>query len=266
LCLDAAMGFLAPPPAPFAEDGTYLGDDWRDPEHEREARAHKEQILAETPGGTVGAAAAVAWAAEAGLTPGSVEDVAEALDGHDVFVEDVFFRLLNRLGIATDEVETPRRPALAEVLRSLIGHRLAAVDTVAHRPTRGERLTGDMPDMRLHFEDQPTVTACSCAGEFGLLPPITNPAAKEAPPVDESQTHAVAAVAGRELTNAATVRHRYLPFVRGVVLRFGERGLFIVAIDGAWTVAEGWEPPRQLRDALGPDRKDEIYVNPWLVD
>ena len=41
LNLDAAMGYLVTPPAPFDEDDNYLGDDWVDPEYERGIAALK---------------------------------------------------------------------------------------------------------------------------------------------------------------------------------------------------------------------------------
>jgi hypothetical protein len=211
--------------------------------------------------------------------------VAEALDGHDVFVEDLFFALLDRLGLDTAEVAEPSPPATVDVLRGLFGHRLEAVDLAAHRPVRGERLAyGEMPDLRLHFEGRPTVTACSCGGTFVLLPGGDGNDGRSIP-----NAQAVAEVAGRPLTDAATVRHRFLPFVRGVVLRFGDaaerrdqgdqgdqghrhdpadrgdRDLFIVALDGRWTVANGSGPPQDLLAELGPGRTDEIHVNPWLA-
>lgn len=267
LDLDAALAHLVPPPAPFAEDGTYLGDDWSDPDHDRKVSDVRQRMLAEAPE-EVAAAAAAAWAVEAGLEPGTVEQVREVLGGHEVFVEDLFFTLLNRLGIATDEVHTPARPAIVEVLRGLFGHRLNAIEMTAHRPARGERLAfRGMPDLRLHFDGRPTLIACGCGGEFTLLPTVLSDDCAEASKrrVDGSLAHAVSVVLGRPLTDAATVRHRYLPDVKGVVLRFGGADLFVVAVDGRWTVAKGSTAPTQLMNELGPHRRDEIHVNPWLA-
>lgn len=267
LHLDAAIGYLAPPPAPFAEDGTYLGDDWSDPDYDLAANAVKEQVLSQTPGGAAAAAAAMAWASEAGLKPGTVEQVTAALDGHELFVEDLFFALLNRLGIATDKVGVPVRPAIVDLLRSRLGHHLDAVDVTSHRPERGERVAfRDMQDLRLHFGGQPTLTACGCGEVFSLRPAVmSDDAEAQEPHVDGWLANAVSELVGRPLTDAATIRHRYLPHLKGVVLRFGDRALFIAAIDGRWTVAKGSTPPQQLMNSLGPQRQDEIHVNPWLA-
>lgn len=260
LNLDGALGHLAPPPAPFDEDGNYLGDDWRDPDHEREVAVVREQMLADTPGGSAAAAAAVAWAAEAGLEPGSPEDVTALLAGEDVFVEDLFFALLNRLGLDTEEAEPPVRPGIADVLRSLLGHRVSGVDTTPHQPTRGERLAfPDMQDMRISFENAPTVTACGCAEEFSLLPAMADedPTAASPEGADESLTLAMSEIVGQQLTDAATIRHRFLPHVLGVVLRFNDSDLFIATVDGQWTIQPGATPPAQLMN--------EVHVNAWLT-
>ncbi|MDI6105935.1 hypothetical protein QLQ12_45935 [Actinoplanes sp. NEAU-A12] len=99
LNIDSAVGYTAPGPSPFDEDGNYLGDGWVDPEYEAEATAIKERMLAETLSGTAAATAAVAWALEAGLSPAPVAEVEAALTATEVFVEDQFFAVLNRLGI-----------------------------------------------------------------------------------------------------------------------------------------------------------------------
>jgi hypothetical protein len=50
------------------------------------------------------------------------------------------------------------------------------------------------------------------------------------------------------------------------VLRFeGQHDLFIAAVDGDWTVADGAVPPPQLTDRLGPRWNEEIHVNPWIA-
>jgi len=99
LNLDAAMGYLRAPPSPFDENDNYLGDDWVDPEYEREIAALKGQILAESPGGEVAAARAVAWALDGGLTPGPAGEVLAALVTDEGFVEDQFFTFIGRLGL-----------------------------------------------------------------------------------------------------------------------------------------------------------------------
>ena len=99
LNLDAAMGYLVTPPAPFDENDNYLGDDWVDPEYEREIAALKERILAESPGGEVAAARAIAWALDGGLDPGAADEVVAALGSDEGFVEDQFFALIGRLGL-----------------------------------------------------------------------------------------------------------------------------------------------------------------------
>jgi hypothetical protein len=60
--------------------------------------------------GSTAAAAAIAWAVEAGLEPASPEEVAEVLNGGEAFAEDLFFELLIRLGIAIDDVGPPDTP------------------------------------------------------------------------------------------------------------------------------------------------------------
>lgn len=260
LGLDGALAHLVPSPPPFDEDGNYLGDDWSDPDHEREVAAIRERTLAETPGGSAAAAAAVAWAAEAGLEPGTPEEIAALLDGKEVFVEDLFFALLNRLGLDTVAVEPPVRPGIADVLRSLLGRRVRAVHTTPHRPTRAERLAfADMEDMRISLENGPTVIACGCAGEFSLLPAMADedPTAASPEGKDESLTRAMSEIVGQQLTDATTIRHRFLPDVLGVVLRFNDNDLFIATVDGQWTIQAGATPPAQLRN--------EVHVNAWLT-
>ncbi|MEV0134850.1 hypothetical protein AB0H83_41135 [Dactylosporangium sp. NPDC050688] len=99
LQLDSAMGFLLPPPAPFDDDGNYLGDDWRDPAYEAQVELTRGEILAQAPGGMAGARSAQAWARDAGLTPDTVEAITSVLDGHETFAEDLFLLLLQRLGL-----------------------------------------------------------------------------------------------------------------------------------------------------------------------
>jgi hypothetical protein len=262
LQLDRALGHLVPPPSPFDEDGNHLGDDRRSPDHEREVAAVKARILGETPGGLAAATAAVQWATEAGLQPGSRNEVREALTSEALLVEDVFFDLLNRLGFATDECELPSAPTIVEVLRALLGRTLEAVRTTPHRSVRGERLTyPDMLDLRMDFDGPTSVAACGCNETFQLLP---------APPTDRykaSSLHAeqlfaaqVSEIAGRKLTDAGTVRYRNFPDLRGVVLRFDDAVLFVAAVQGRWTVVNGFMPPAQIVDG------EELRLNNWLFE
>ncbi|WP_144122834.1 hypothetical protein [Catellatospora sichuanensis] len=268
LQLDGAIGHLEPPPSPFTEDGTYLGDGWCDPDYERHADEVRARILAETPGGTVAAAAAIGWAHEAGLQPGTLEDVTAALQGHEVFVEDLFYLLINRLGIATDEVELPERLSVHEHLLGLLGRKLTAIAVTAHQPVRGEQLVfDDMFDICLCFEGAPTVTACACGGEFSLArQPDDDRTGICEQHGDASTPQALAAAVGRQLTDAAVISGRYVPTHAGVVLRFGDQDCFIAAIDGQWTVVEGSTPPPELMEAIGPDRHNELHIRSWLAD
>jgi hypothetical protein len=122
-----------------------------------------------------------------------------------------------------------------------------------------------MPDLRFHFDGQPPVTACGCGEEFSLLP--TSLSDEEAPEqqIDPSLQQAFLDVVGQRLTDAATVRHRYLPNLKGTVLRFGNRDLFIAAIDGRWATATGATPPTQLTNERRPHPENEIHVNAWLA-
>jgi hypothetical protein len=258
LQLDRAIGHLALPPAPFDENGNHLGDDWTDPAYEREAEELQERVLGETLHGSAAAAAAVAWAREAGVHPGTVQDVAAAFDSHDTFVEDVFFDLLGRLGIAPEPDVAAPRPGLADVLRGLLGHRLRAVELTPHQPARRERLAfAGMPDVRWHFEGRPAVTACGCGGAFVFVP--------SAAPDDSATTVDFALpadVVGHELADAATVRYRNFPDIRGAVLRFGDHGLFVTASDGTWTItaASATDPAAEITDRHG----HELRFNGWL--
>jgi hypothetical protein len=80
-----------------------------------------------------------------------------------------------------------------------------------------------------------------------------------------SVARAVSELVGRRLSDAATVRHGFLRFLKGVALRFGDRGLVILAIDCTWTAAAGAMPVERLMDQLGPDRHDELHRNGWLA-
>ncbi|MER7279311.1 hypothetical protein ABT369_33215 [Dactylosporangium sp. NPDC000244] len=99
LQLKYAMGYLLDPPAPFDDDGNYLGDGWSDPAYEAKVELTRSEILAQAPGGMAGASSAQAWARDAGLVPDAVEAIASVLDGRETFAEDLFLQLLQRLGL-----------------------------------------------------------------------------------------------------------------------------------------------------------------------
>jgi hypothetical protein len=102
LCLGAACGYLSTGPSPFDDEGNYLGPDWVDPEHEAANAALKERLLSEAPGGMQGAASAVAWAREAGLTPGSIEAIAAVLDRDDARGDAACAEFLELLGVLAE--------------------------------------------------------------------------------------------------------------------------------------------------------------------
>jgi hypothetical protein len=95
----AAMGCLLTPPAPFDDDGSFLGEDWRDPAYEAEVDQLRREIVAEAPGGLLGAHSAIAWARDAGLVPDTAEALAAILDGRQTFAEERCFELLRLLGL-----------------------------------------------------------------------------------------------------------------------------------------------------------------------
>jgi hypothetical protein len=98
LQLDSAMAYLITPPAPFDDDDNYLGDDWSDPQYEREVADRKAQLLAAQPPDP--AASARAWALDAGLTPHHPDEVRRVLIAdRDTFVEDQFRDLLTAVGL-----------------------------------------------------------------------------------------------------------------------------------------------------------------------
>jgi hypothetical protein len=113
LQLDSALAYLLVPPAPFDEDGNFLGEDWRDPAYEAEVEQTRREMLAEAPGGVLGARSAIAWARDGGLVPDTIEAVAGILDGRQTFAEDQFLRVTSGPGAQSpiaSEVLILRRP------------------------------------------------------------------------------------------------------------------------------------------------------------
>jgi hypothetical protein len=237
-----------------------------DGSQEQRVEAARRHILAETEPGAQ-AVAAVGWAAEAGWEPSTVAEVSQLLVREETFVEDVFFALLERLGFDAKEVEEPARPSLVELLSALFGRRLDAVELAAHEPVCGERLSfPDMRDLRLHFDGQPTLTACGCGRQFALVP--TGPPSRSTQVLEEAAepliSDAVSEVLGRQLTDAASVTYRFFPDVKGIVVRFGGADLFVAAVDGRWVVERGSRVPEQLAD-YGVGGPEELRVNPWIA-
>jgi hypothetical protein len=149
LQLDGALGYLLTPYT-INGDGTAYG---------RENDDLRATILAETPGGSAAAAAAIEWAYEAGLTPSGLDELAEVFDGRSVFVEEQFIKLLNSLGLNTAAAALPAALRF-DVLRERVGHRLEGVDRVPHHAGRQRRVQPGAVDLRLCFEDSSPITVC----------------------------------------------------------------------------------------------------------
>lgn len=103
LKIDDVPGYMLTPPAPFDEDDNFLGEDWNDPEYEREVEQLRRRLLAAAPGGLEGAHKAVNWATEAGLQTLSLAEIAETIDRDEGFSRDIFDELLVRLGVGALE-------------------------------------------------------------------------------------------------------------------------------------------------------------------
>lgn len=102
LMLDRIIGHIDPDGWPYVYRSD---DDQAEVTYEDEAsyRPRYQAIVddlsaAAGPPGSAGAPEAVAWAVAGGLTPDAAA-VASALDGKDVFCEDLFFTLLTALGV-----------------------------------------------------------------------------------------------------------------------------------------------------------------------
>jgi len=107
-----------------------------------------------------------------------------------------------------------------------------------------------MPDLRLEFDSGSVVRACGC-GAFTMSPATAGAAGTPAPPE-------LAAMVGRRLADAATVREGFFPNLLGVVLRFDDAGLLVAALDGTWVFANGTTPPSRLGT-------HDLHVNGWVA-
>jgi hypothetical protein len=228
LKIESAVAYSVLPESPFDDDGNYLGADWVDPEYEAKAADVKQQMLTETLSGPTAAAAAVAWAQEARLSPAPVTEITVALAATETFVEDQFFTVLNRLGIDTRTTPTP--PSARKILTELVGHRLDGMDVIAHQPVRGEHLSHvAAPDLLWRFGDQTLLVACGCHDEMQLRPVAVAP--------DRRYPYGpAAAFAGAQLTDVAFLLGTYAQ-AEGAALRFGERELLVHCVGGGWVTA-----------------------------
>ncbi|MEU8665028.1 hypothetical protein, partial [Actinoplanes philippinensis] len=225
LNIDSAVGYTVLPPSPFDEDGNYLGAGWVDPEYEAEVAATRQSMLSETLHGTAAASAAVAWAREAGLGPAPVAEVEAALGTTGIFVEEQLFTLFDLLGIDTRSEPVP--PTVAELLTTLIGHRLEGIDVVGHQPVRGEPLDfARASDLLWRFGDQPPLISCGCHDEVLLRAAAVSPERLSA-------YHPAVSFVGATLTGAVLLLGIYAQ-IEGMVLRFDERDLIVRAGDGGW--------------------------------
>jgi hypothetical protein len=99
LMLGRIIGHLDPAASPYAyedENGEMQLDEGED--YQRRLRAAEERLYEVGPPGHLAAPLAVRWATEAGFSP-TVAAVEAVLDGGEVFAEDLFFQLLDVLGL-----------------------------------------------------------------------------------------------------------------------------------------------------------------------
>ncbi|GIE76706.1 hypothetical protein Aph02nite_26560 [Actinoplanes philippinensis] len=230
LNIDSAVGYTVLPSSPFDEDGNYLGAGWVDPEYEAEVAATRQSMLNETLHGTPAASAAVAWAREAGLDPAPIPEVEAALATTETFVEEQLFALIGLLGIDTRSGPVPptaAEPTVAELLTTLIGHRLEGIDVVGHQPVRGEPLDFTRAsDLLWRFADRPPLISCGCHDEVLVR-------AASVSPEQSFAYHPAVPFAGAALTGAVLLLGIYAQ-IEGMVLRFGERDLIVRAGEGGW--------------------------------
>ncbi|SDM32563.1 hypothetical protein SAMN04489726_1024 [Allokutzneria albata] len=102
LNFERVLSHLVLPPAPFDADGDELTGsalDEQNAAYQSEVAQVRQRLLATVPMGLAAAERASAWAYESGLTPASVDELHLVLDGTELFVEELFYRLLGRLGM-----------------------------------------------------------------------------------------------------------------------------------------------------------------------
>ncbi|WP_344879812.1 hypothetical protein [Allokutzneria multivorans] len=102
LNLDGVLSHLVLARAPFDANGEELTGnalDEHNAAHRSEVAQVRQRLLETTPMGLVAAQRASAWAHESGLTPAEVDELHVVLDGTEVFVEELFSRLLVSLGV-----------------------------------------------------------------------------------------------------------------------------------------------------------------------
>jgi hypothetical protein len=233
LQLDGALGYLLTPYTINGNESAYV----------RENDDLRTNILAETPGGAVAAAAAIEWAHEAGLTPTGLDELAAVFDGRSVFVEEHCIKLLNSLGLDTAAVALPA-PLPFDVLSKCVGHRVEGVDRVPHHAARQRRVQPGAVDLRLRFEGSPPVTVCGCTMCTLLLPETQ----AESEPFGEP----FANLLGHPLTAAATLDKGIRP--NGIALRFGDTTIWLALVDSDWVTDEA---------VL---RSREYKVSRWFAD
>lgn len=99
LMLDRILGHLDPTAMPYAyedETGETYVDEGED--YQRRVREARDRLHQVGLPGQLAAPLAAQWASEAGYTP-TTEAVETTLNGDDVFAEDLFFKLLEILGL-----------------------------------------------------------------------------------------------------------------------------------------------------------------------
>lgn len=99
LMLDRILGHLDPDALPYVdedENGETVVDEGED--YQRRVREIRDRMYQAGLPGRLAAPLAVRWASEAGYTAGP-EAVEAVLNGDEVFAEDLFFRLLDTLGL-----------------------------------------------------------------------------------------------------------------------------------------------------------------------
>jgi hypothetical protein len=94
-------------PSVYDVHGNFAGDEWNDPVFRRsQDAAYADRMAAclpQAPRGIEGAQLAAEWAVGADLTP-RLDELAAALDCHEVFFEELFDRLLAGLGLICSPV------------------------------------------------------------------------------------------------------------------------------------------------------------------